>query len=105
MSKCTLILRIADTTIVHELPRKEALKLAIKAAQTSKGSSFNDEIVVREQPSKDKIGIRVIAFDLLPISPQWFLSCASGASPGELEALGYDWKAARDARIAAGGAW
>lgn len=31
--------------------------------------------------------------------------CASGSRFGELEALGYDWKAARDARIAAGGAW
>lgn len=109
MSKCTLTLKIKDTTIVHTMPRKEALRLAIQAAQASEPSTRDDGIYVEEGR------LTVIAFDVhhdwigmddpLEFTLKWQLCCASGSRFGELEALGYDWKAARDARIAAGGAW
>lgn len=99
MSKCTLTIKIKDTTIVHTMPRKEALRLAIQAAQASEPSTYDDEIRVVEGR------LTVIAFDVLAFIPKWQISSASGSNFGELEALGYDWKAARDARIAAGGAW
>jgi hypothetical protein len=103
MSKCTLTLKIKDTRIVHTMPRKEAVRLAICFATTSEPSTFDDEIRVVDGQ------LTVIAFDVLQHGLEhknvWHISSASGSTPAELKTLGYDWKAARDARIAAGGAW